>query len=150
MKLSNKGVTLVEVLLATMILTGALSGLLVLFMNCVMLNDSSRNLTVAVSHAQYVMEDIKFAGRTGLGPIRAGITSGTTWSWDSNRIAQERLIYQERFLQTLPGETIVASCPLNPTCSGDLINVTVKVKWWEGKRRDRWTQLTTNFINPGP
>ncbi len=59
MKLSDKGFTLVEVMLATAILVFVLSSLLLVFINCIILNESSRNLTVAVSHAEFALEEIK-------------------------------------------------------------------------------------------
>jgi prepilin-type N-terminal cleavage/methylation domain-containing protein len=59
--LSEKGMTLPEILLAAAILAFALVGVLLLFVNCSLLNEASRNLTRAASHAQFVMEDIKNA-----------------------------------------------------------------------------------------
>jgi prepilin-type N-terminal cleavage/methylation domain-containing protein len=56
---SNKGLTLAEVLLASAILAFALSMILLLFMNCILLNETSRNTTLAYSAIQAKMEEIK-------------------------------------------------------------------------------------------
>ncbi|MBN2830874.1 MAG: type II secretion system protein [Candidatus Omnitrophica bacterium] len=62
MQLKKKGFTLPELLLAVAILAFAISGMLYLFVNCSFLNNSNRNLSIATSHGQFVMEGIKNAG----------------------------------------------------------------------------------------
>lgn len=75
MRLSDKGFTLAELLLAAAILAFALSSLLLVFINCIILNESSRNLTVAYSALQARMEEIK---NTSFGSLDA--LNGTTFS----------------------------------------------------------------------
>lgn len=82
MKSCKKGLTLSELLLALMILAFTLTGLLALFINCIFLNESNRNLTIAISHAQFALEDLK-------NTTFASIASAT---WDSATISAKGLV----------------------------------------------------------
>lgn len=81
-KLSNKGFTLTELLLAAAILVFALTGLLLLFINCILLNESSRNLSLAYNAIQTKMEEIKNTGFPNLDALNgtsfdlSGFSSG--------------------------------------------------------------------------
>jgi len=55
----NKGFTLIELLLALLIVAFAVTALLSLFISSMFLNMANRGLTIAMSHAQYALEDIK-------------------------------------------------------------------------------------------
>ncbi len=55
----NRGFTLWEVLVAVLILAVTLSGALLLVINCVVLNDANRSITLAYSALQTKMEEIK-------------------------------------------------------------------------------------------
>ena len=59
MRLSNKGFTLLELIVATGILLVVISGLLVTFVYCLLLNESNNNLVMAANDAQAVLEEIK-------------------------------------------------------------------------------------------
>jgi len=59
MKSYCRGFTLAELLLAAAILAFALAGLLALFVNCLVLNETNRNFTLAYSNIQAKMEEIK-------------------------------------------------------------------------------------------
>ena len=76
----TKGVSLVELLITAGILVFVLCGLLVLFNNCIFLNKTNRNLTVAMSHAQYVMESVK---NTPSDQITTNIDAGV-WDWNTD------------------------------------------------------------------
>ena len=80
--LSLTGFTLAEVILAAAILAFVLSGLLALFISCALLNEANRNRSVAMSHAQYVMEEIK---NTDFGSIQNKIENGD-WDWNESEI----------------------------------------------------------------
>ena len=56
---AKAGFTLVEVMIATLILTIALGGLLHAFSACLILNENSRNLSLALNGAQDVIEQIR-------------------------------------------------------------------------------------------
>lgn len=59
MKKIKSGFTLSELLLAAAILVFVLAGLLALFANCLILNETNRNFTLAYSAIQAKMEEIK-------------------------------------------------------------------------------------------
>lgn len=128
---SNKGLTLTELLLAAAILVFVLSGILALFMNCIILNESNRNLTHATSHAQYVMEGIK---HTSFADIAGDIASGL-WNWNAAAVAANGLT-------ALDSENIVT------TASGaNPLQVTVTVTWNDRGVRQRNLQLQTLITN---
>lgn len=59
MRLSNRGFTLLELIIVTGILLIVVSGLLVTFVYCLLLNESNNNLVIAANDAQAVLEEIK-------------------------------------------------------------------------------------------
>lgn len=122
------GFTLTELLLATAILVFVLSSLLLVFINCIILNESSRNLTVAVSHAEFALEEIK-------GQDFSSIASST---WNTSTIASRGLI-------PLGSESLaitVAGAGTNPK------NITANVTWKDRAVRDRSLTLETLFTEP--
>ena len=54
-----KGFTLLELMVAVLILLTAILGLLSVFINCIFLNETNRNMVTAANDAQYVLEQIK-------------------------------------------------------------------------------------------
>lgn len=59
MKSHSKGFSLIELVVSIAILLIAISGLLVTFISCILMNESNSNLVTAVNDAQYVLEQIK-------------------------------------------------------------------------------------------
>jgi Tfp pilus assembly protein PilV len=125
--LSEKGITLAEIMLAAAILAFALVGILLLFVNCSLLNEASRNLTRAASHAQFVMEDIKNAN---FATLKSNIESGI-WNWDINQIEGNEL-------SPLDNQTIVTQC-----VGTDPLSITVTVSWQDHRQRAREYTLDT-------
>lgn len=80
MKLSDKALTLAELLLAAAILAFVLSSLLLVFINCIILNESSRNLTLAYSALQARMEEIKNTASTNVGFFQLDDLNNQTFS----------------------------------------------------------------------
>lgn len=130
MKSLYKGFTLVELLLATAILALVLTGILALFINCVFLNEANRNLAIATSHAQYIMEEIR---DTDFDSIDSAIT-GETWDLSENEIKSPP--YN---LTALIDEQI----DTNITQSGNPLGVSVRVSWTDRGQRARVTELRT-------
>ena len=133
-KLSKKkslaGFTLSELLLATAILVIALSGLLLLFANCILLNESNRHLAVATSHAQFAMEEIKSTSFGSTAPNYNGVC------WNNATI-------QSKGLSPLSNETVCI------TVTGiTLLDVKVKASWRDRGGRDRNTTLETLTAEP--
>ena len=119
--------TLPELLLTAAILAYSLSVILVTYTKTIVLNESSRNLTTAVSHADTVMENIR---NTTFGSIAANI-SGGTWNWNSAAITANGLT-------ALKTEAIaVTSTGSNP------LDVTVTITWQDLNGRNRSTALKT-------
>ncbi len=100
----KKGITLAEVLLGMVILTFALVAVLALFANCIISNESNRNLTIALSHAQLIIEEMRgeVEGKTTLLSLRDKIDEGVVWCWDED--------YFPTGLQRLSNETVVTCC----------------------------------------
>ena len=121
------GFTLAEVVVSVGLMGFILTALLAFFINSVTLNESSRNLTVAVSHAQFVMEDIK---ASSFGNLTFNISSGV-WNWDVSKVAAKRLapLKNENIITTMSGQT--------------LLTVTVSVSWQEAAGRLRSISLST-------
>lgn len=61
-KNGTKGFTLSELMITALILAFALTSILLLFMNCIVLNESNRNFTIAYSAIQTKMEELKNSG----------------------------------------------------------------------------------------
>ncbi|MCX5706280.1 MAG: type II secretion system protein [Candidatus Omnitrophica bacterium] len=132
--LSNKGFALPELLLAVAILAFALSGLLLLFINCAFLNEANRNLSIASSHTQFVMEDIREAASTGFSSLKANINAGN-WDWNSTAINTH-------------GLTALTNEAIDAQASGtEPLDVIVTVTWKDRSGKDRSIAIET-LIGP--
>lgn len=134
---NKQGFTLAELMIAAFILTFTLSGLLLLFTNCMLLNDASRNLSVATSHGEYVMEQISSTAFTGL---ETRITDGGTNGWDLGSANLQAGPYN---FATLPNETLSTSI----FQSGNPLGVAVLVSWQDRGPKNRSTQIRTYLTN---
>ena len=130
----KKGFTLVELLLVVGFLVFAVSASLMLFANCILLNEYNRSLTIATSHAQYVMEEIKDQNFSG---IETRINNGD-WDWGLSEITA-------RGLSSLDGEAIVTS---EIGGVSDLLNVTATVSWQSRGGRVNNMTLETLIVEP--
>jgi prepilin-type N-terminal cleavage/methylation domain-containing protein len=131
----QRGFTLSELLLATAILAFALTGLLLLFSNCILLNAANRNLSIATAHTEYIMEDIKAAGFTGL-EGRINNNNGTPAGWDLNASQIQSAPYSLSALDTETISTTVFQ-------SGNPLGVSVVVSWLDRGSKNRSLQLQT-------
>lgn len=127
MKLLNKqkGFTLMELMMAAVILALALVGMIGLFLKCIILNETNRNSITALSHAQFTMEEIKNTSFVD-------IASAT---WDSTTISSKGLT-------PLNSESIV----INVT-GVDPKDVTTTVTWRDRGVRGRSIALETLIAN---
>ena len=125
---SRHAFTLLEIVLAAGILGIVLSAMLAFFVNSLALNESSRTLTVAVSHAQYIMEDIRNAAFSTL----PGHIDGGIWNWDAEKISAAGL-------EPLPAEQITTT-----RVGTELLTVTVTVLWGDRSGRSRSFVLMTH------
>lgn len=151
--LNSKGFSLAELLLAAAILAFVSSILLQAAIYTLVLNTTSRNSTSAITHAQYVMEDIrsKNINSTGFSNIISDINSGN-WSmnpgnWNWNGATPPALLTNEKIT------TCCATGPTNPACTtcnagATLLDVIVTVGWDDKTNRHRSTSLQTYFTQP--
>ena len=136
MKKIKSGFTLSELLLAAAILVFVLAGLLALFANCLILNDANRNLIVATSHAQYIMEEIKNAAEPDFAQLESG-------DWDLDESQIQSAPYN---LTALSNETIDTNVTQQDN-DPDLLIVSVIVQWNDRGQRPRSAQLETLIAN---
>lgn len=129
---SLAGFTLSELLLAAAILAFVLTALLALFVSCLFLNEANRNLTVATSHAQYIMEEIKDAADTDFTQLESRINNG---DWDLNASQIQAAPYN---LTALSNESIDTNAQ-----SGDPLGISVIVQWNDRGQKPRSTELDT-------
>ncbi len=135
MKKTDQGFTLVELLLSIMVLAGALTGALLLFINCIILNETSRNLTIATTHIQFLLEDIK---DTNFINIASGINAGN-WNWNTADITLNGLT-------PLNNETMTANLGAGGTAN--LLEIIASVSWLERGTRNRSLSFRTLLAEP--
>lgn len=133
----KRGFTLSELLLSAAILVFVLAGLLALFINCMILNEANRNLSIATTHAQYIMENIKDAADTDFSQLESAINNGA-WDLDASEIQSDP--YN---LTALSNESI----DTNVTGSGNPLGIAVIVQWNDRGQRSRSTELDTLIAN---
>jgi type II secretory pathway pseudopilin PulG len=133
--------TLSELLLAAAILVFVLAGLLALFLNCLILNEANRNLTVATSHAQYIMEEIKDAANTDFTQLESRINNG---DWDLNASQIQAAPYN---LTALSNESINTNVTRKDENNPNLLIISVIVQWNDRGQRPRSAQLDTLIAN---
>ena len=111
-----KAIALMELMLSAIFLSIIVASTLMLFVACVSLNNSSRDMTAATIHAQCIMEDIK---NSDFGNITTRDNNG---DWD---LSTSDIISPPYNLTALDQETI------NTTVSsvGNLLEINVRVDW---------------------
>ncbi len=136
----NRGFTLSELLLAAAILAFVLAGLLALFANCLILNEANRNLTVATSHAQYIMEEIRDSGDADFTQLESKINNH---DWDLNASQIQSAPYNLTALSNESIDTNVTRKDNNP----NLLIVSLIVHWNDRGQRQRSVELDTLIVN---
>lgn len=124
---SRKGVTFPEVIISIGILGFALTALLNGMVAVINLNKVSRNTTMALSHAEYVLESIRSTPYTD---VVFAVDSGR-WTLQGGKIAEEGLA-------PLKNEMIVTS----RDGFGPLV-INVVVQWEDAGGRQRSIDLST-------
>jgi len=134
----KKGFTLSELLLAALFVICILIVVMGNFIACVFLNETNRNLIVAISHAQYVMEEIKGKASTisGFSDLTSSYVN-TNWDWTSPATINTK------GLVALKDESIDAS-----VTGTTLLDVKVTVNWHDRGNRDRSVTLETIIVEP--
>lgn len=145
-KLSKKGFTLVELLIAAAIFAFAMSGILLMFINCAFLDQVNRNKSIATFHAEFVIEDIMEYMKNGdLSSLQTEIEDAD-WDWDSSSTPTIgnylgcSLPYV--YPCVLNSESIITSCVegTNP------LEITVEVSWKDrAQTKTRSLELKTKI-----
>ena len=104
--------------------------ILMCYLNALNLNESSRNLIAALSHAEYVLEDM----RNVPGVMLRLKVANQEWEWDGAKIT-------EKGLNALRDETISVSVG-----EGTPFPVMVRVKWKDRNGRQRQQDINTMFL----
>lgn len=126
---ASSGFSMLELVVAAGVLGFTLVALLAFFLNAIYLNELSRDRTTAISHAQYVTEDIR---NTDFSTVPAQITAGT-WNWNTATVSAKGLV-------ALKDESITTSYS-----GSGIITVTVTVSWNEAAGRAQSMTLTTEM-----
>jgi prepilin-type N-terminal cleavage/methylation domain-containing protein len=126
MKLPDKGFTLAELLLAAAILALALSSILTLFINCLFLNTSNSNISIATAHGQYTLESVK----------NTNFTTIKSQTWDRTAISAKGLT-------PLDSESIVID-----VTGEEVLDIIVTVSWKDRGIRNRSLILETLLTEP--
>lgn len=157
---SKKGFTLSELLIATAILALAMSGLLLLFVNCAFLDQANRNKSIATAHAAFVIEDImEFMRDAEVSSLQNEIVNNSRWNWDSCTICNELgcvspppcLSPCQVYPCVLNSESITTTCidvdptnDLNPIVPPKIVEITITVSWKDrGQVNTRSLELKT-------
>jgi Tfp pilus assembly protein PilV len=121
--MNKKGVTLVELLIAAVIFAFAMSGILLMLINCAFLDQANRNKSIATTHAEFVMEDIMEYMRSGdIVPLQDEIDDGT-WNWGDSATICNKLGCASSSVLNSESITTTYVTATNP------LDVTVTVSW---------------------
>ncbi|HTY44824.1 MAG TPA: prepilin-type N-terminal cleavage/methylation domain-containing protein [Patescibacteria group bacterium] len=126
--------TLVELLIAVMVVSIAFLAILQLFSAILFSTEVNRNTSIAMTHLLYVLEDIK---STKFVDISTKINAGN-WNMNSTQITAAGL-------QSLTNETIQAQVSGAGT---SLLTVTATANWFDNRNRARTISLKTFFSQP--
>jgi len=126
----KKTFTLAEVLIAAVFLVVVFSSILLLFINCMLLNEANRNSTVAITHTQCIMEEIR---STSFADIQTTAGNGT---WDLDAVELAASPYNLTVLNSELIDTTVTSVD-------NLLAVAIDISWEDRRGRVRSDQLTT-------
>ena len=118
----NKGLTLVELMIAVFILAVGIMSTLLFFSQSLIITEVSGDITTASSHAEYVMEEMR---------SRKTLVDITSTNWED--WAKEQGLY------TLPGESLKVS--FNDTISDPLF-VETRVNWERSSRTNSVVLVT--------
>jgi len=128
----KKAFSLVQIMIAILIMGIAFSSIILTFISCYVLSEFNKSLTIASSHAQYIMEEKKNLASTSAG---------------FNSLVNESLTkvdIEDKGLDSLNSENITVTVK---NVTSDLKNITVEV-FWKDFNRDRNITLNTKIARP--
>jgi type II secretory pathway pseudopilin PulG len=130
MHLNNKGFTLAEIIIASLVAAIAFVAILGTLSNITVLNELNQERTMAAMHAQYILENIRNADFTGL---ETDINNGV-WDFTTAQLAANPFNFT-----TLAGEAVTTT-NIN---SGNPLQVRVAVSWNDRRNQARLYSLET-------
>lgn len=139
MKIQNtkgsRGFTLLELMIGSAILIVALAGLLAAFIGCLRLNETAKNLTIAINGAQEKLEEIRnYNFNTMVGAYSPGGSQGNTFTIDpANWLAAENQRAVIYILNPQTGAILNTSPLANPGLA--LYEVRIAVCWRQSTGR---------------
>lgn len=120
---AKRSFTLLELMITSAILIVSIAGLLSVYVNALILDETNRETVIAANDAQYVLEQIKSVAFANIGSY----TSPTLTNLTS---------------ESIPNPTVT-------TISTRVKQVTVTVNWTGRRSRPRSFSLTTRFFGEG-
>ena len=135
----KSGVTLAEMMIAASVLLLMCAMMYLLFANCIILNQLNRERTLAMTHAEYVLEEIKNESFTNLESRINGISPWTAeWDWNTATIGTEGL-------SALNNEAIDTN---EVGADPDLLDIVVNVSWTNRRGITQTVSLETLLAAP--
>jgi len=143
-KRDKKGFTLLELVLAIGIFASAMAAILLLFINCAILDNANRNKSIAISHAESAMEYIRSQSfSTNQNHL---CSSGNPVPWDVTQTLLNPPNTQANLIaltsETINITTTQSCCSKDPL---DRLDVTVNVAWSDRGQRSRNLALGTSI-----
>ena len=108
-KMKATGVTFVELLITVFVFTGAILGTLMFFVNAMVASQYAKDMTVATSHAEYIMEEME---------SRSTLANITSTNWVNWCVSQN--------IPSLPSEVINITFT---NAAADPLAINVNVRW---------------------
>jgi prepilin-type N-terminal cleavage/methylation domain-containing protein len=125
---AKSGFTLLELMIGVAVLVIALVGLIAAYIGCFTLNNSARNLTIAINDAQCVAEEIRDVNI----PSDIVIEDWTAWAANDPPAGGG--------CNSLDNEIVIVTYPAGTTAAPLQILITVA---WTEKNRQRSTRVAT-------
>jgi prepilin-type N-terminal cleavage/methylation domain-containing protein len=140
MSLTNKkGFTLPELLIAAAIFAFAMSGILLMFINCAFLDQANRNKSIATIHAETAMEYIRSQTFSTIqNHLCTSEVPPVPVSWS---LGPATLNLSGLTNESINATTTLICCSKSPL---DWLDITVKVEW-EAQKKTRSLELKTSI-----
>ena len=132
--ISDKGFTLFEILISSMVIVAAILGVIGTLSNLLVLNELNRGKTLAVVHGQYIMETIKDAGFTSL---ETDINNGN-YDFTANELAANPFNFTILFNESVDTQVLSGGNPLR---------ISITITWTD--RMNNVRTLTFETLSSG-